>query len=328
MQQAGQVANVFAAGSVFQTYRAGLAKNTIMRHDGDLCVFGRYLADVGVRDAPEALSLANDPVSWAGVTWGLVQGFVAWQLQQGYAIGSVNVRLSTVRLYARMAGQAGALSTDELVLIQAVQGYSSSQGRHIDEDRSVTRVGRKKASPVVLSRQQADALKRQPDTPQGRRDAVMMALLLDHGLRVSEVIGLRVEDIDLGEGVFRFYRQKVDIWQTHQVTADSGLAMQRYIEAGDALESGPLLRASRSESTLVDSGMTDRGVSKRVQWLGVRVGAVPLSPHDCRHYWATSAAKGETAINVLRDAGGWKSADMPLRYIGAQDIANEGVRLA
>jgi hypothetical protein len=53
-------------------------------------------------------------------------------------------------------------------------------------------------SPTVhIAQKQAKKLKSQPDTPQGRRDALLMCLLLDHGLRVGEVARLQVSDFDL-----------------------------------------------------------------------------------------------------------------------------------
>jgi site-specific recombinase XerD len=48
---------------------------------------------------------------------------------------------------------------------------------------------------VKLERDQVAALKTQPDTPQGRRDALLMCLLLDHGLRVGEVAILVIDGV-------------------------------------------------------------------------------------------------------------------------------------
>ena len=45
-----------------------------------------------------------------------------------------------------------------------------------------TRIGDKKAEAVTLTFEQAQQLKDQPDTAQGRRDALIMCVLLDHGL--------------------------------------------------------------------------------------------------------------------------------------------------
>ncbi len=55
------------------------------------------------------------------------------------------------------------------------------------------------------------------------------------------------------------------------------------------------------------------------------IGLKGLSAHDCWHYWATQAARNGTAIDRLKDAGGWSSPAMPLRYIEAAMVANDGV---
>ena len=66
----------------------------------DLVLFADFLYDVKVKQVG---ALNEDPQAWRGVTWGLVESFKVWQLQQGYAIGSINGRLSTVRTFARLA---------------------------------------------------------------------------------------------------------------------------------------------------------------------------------------------------------------------------------
>jgi integrase len=79
--------------------------------------------------------------------------------------------------------------------------------------------------------------------------------------------------------------------------------------------------------TLITQGLSDRAITSRVETLGKLVGAVGLSAHDCRHYWATQAACSGTPIDRLQDAGGWNSPVMPLRYVELAKIANEGVKL-
>ncbi len=85
------------------TYRARQPPNSRRRQLADLRLLCAYLAAVGVERQAE--SLATDPTAWRGVTGGLVEGFVQWQVEQGYAIGSINVRLSTVKVYCRLAAQ-------------------------------------------------------------------------------------------------------------------------------------------------------------------------------------------------------------------------------
>jgi integrase len=68
-------------------------------------------------------------------------------------------------------------------------------------------------------------------------------------------------------------------------------------------------------------------MNKRVAMLGQAAGLEALSPHDCRHYWATVLSRKDTQIRALQDAGGWSSPAMPLRYAESARIANEGAEV-
>ncbi len=152
------------------------APDTIRRHRADLDLFTHYL-----RTIPGAIAIGDlyhDPAAWSAMTKGLVEGFVIWQRREGYAIGSINMRLSTVKLYCKLAQGAGALDEQHAAMIRTVMGYRGQEGRRIDAQRAATRVGAKKAHPTDLTVAQARALIEQPDTPQGRRDRVFPPGLL------------------------------------------------------------------------------------------------------------------------------------------------------
>lgn len=319
----GERANQAAAASRFVDYRSRRADQTLRRQDADLQLFREFLAVYNVLTG----DLANEPSAWRPVTWGLVEAFVKWQIQQGYAIQSVNVRLSSIKSYARLAMQAGALLPQEYALIRAVQGYSHREQNRINARRDVTRIGLKKAEPVKLTPEQAALLKQQPDTPQGRRDAFLMCLLLDHGLRVGEVAALVASDFNLAAGDLRFFRPKVNKEQIHHLTPPTLAALKAYVQHGDMPIQGLALRRSLRNEELGANGMSERAITARVGFLGEKIGVVGLSAHDCRHFWATSAARHGTDPFVLQEAGGWSSLAMPRRYVDDNEIANAGVKL-
>lgn len=320
---AGQVVDRHASASAFADYQSRKAANTRSRQEDDLQVFARFLRSAGVPVG----NLAEDVTAWAGVSWGLLEAFNRWGLAQGYAVGTVNARLATVKTFCKLAAKAGTLKPEAYAMINLVKGYSRKEGRNLDEGREITRIGAKKAEPVPIAPSQAAQLKAQPDTPQGRRDALMMCLMLDHGLRVGEVAILEVAHFNLAAGEFCFYRPKVDKQQTHRMTPDTAKAARAYFEAGDAPPFGQLLRGSRKDGRLESAGMSERALTARVAELGRRVGIAGLSAHDCRHFWATAAVRNGTDIRALQEAGGWASPAMPLRYAAAGLIANQGVKL-
>ncbi|MCB9160015.1 MAG: tyrosine-type recombinase/integrase [Caldilineaceae bacterium] len=325
---AGQVANDYAAAAVFLDYTSRKALNTLRAQQSDLATFAQFLVEAGAVNANfDPASLQEQPAVWRGVTWGLVDAYVKWMLNQGYAIGTVNRKLSTVKVYAKLATKAGAIDPAELAMIRNVGGYSRREGKRVDRRRDQTRVSSKKPDHITLTPEQAAQLKAQPDTPQGRRDALMMCLLLDHGLRVGEVAGLKTADVDLARATIRFFRPKVDKEQTHRLSAATQRALTRWLNHGEAPAGGPLLRGSLKSGELSTPGMTTRAITARVKVLGEQIGIVGLSAHDCRHYWATQAARNGTDAFVLRDAGGWNSLAMPGRYVEDSSVANEGVKL-
>jgi integrase len=325
LARAAAAADTAAARGALARYRAGLAAETRRAQDADLARWARYLAAVGVSDASGAW--ADDADCWRAVSWGLVEGFIAWQEAAGYARTSIARALCTVRRYATQAARAGALAPEALRLIATVEAPSRGKAaRNRDATRTATRLGQKKAEAVPISPAQARALKRQPDTPQGRRDALLMCLLLDHGLRVSEVADLRVTDLDTARGQFTFYRRKVDKTQTHRLTPDTLRAARRYM-AEDAPAAGQLLRASLHTGALTKAGLSTRRIAYRVAALAKALGVTGFSPHDCRHHWATQAARAGADPLALQEAGGWASLSMPRRYVAEAVIANQGIPL-
>jgi len=325
LSQAAAAANEAASVALFAEYRRQLASSTRDAHDQDLTRCALYLADVGVAVG----SLATDAAAWSAFTWGLVEGFKRWMAREGYAIATMNRSLATVKSYVRLAAQAGALPAEQAALIAAVKSYGRKQGRNVDNDRARTRRGSKKTTAVTVTLAHARALKDQPaDTAQGRRDALMVCLLVDHGLRVGELAALTVGALNLDAGTLTFYREKVDLTQTHLLSPATLRAALAYLRTDlpDDPQDAPLLRGSRKGGALKGT-LGVRSIQTRVRQLGEAVGLKGLSPHDLRHYWAGAAIAGGTDLLALQEAGGWASLTMPRRYVERARVANERVKL-
>jgi integrase len=331
------IADQVAGRHTLADYLARKSEETRRRQRFDLEVFSRYLAVAGLRLG----NLESDLSGWSGISHGLVAGFIKWLEREGYAIGSINVRLATVRTYAALAAQAGFLSGNELALIRALKGYQRKEGRNIDEQRETTRrETAKKAAPVEFAPAHATLLKQHALNARGKnaaRDFLIICLLLDHGLRCEEVAALNVGNINLQAATLTFYRHKVDLEQTHNLTAHSLQAAQAYmsvLESSD--QAAPLfvgiahsreVKAAKSARRQRERRIAERTIAHVVNRLGKLAGLEGLSPHDCRHYWATWAIKSGTDVKALQDAGGWASPAMPLKYAARAHVANEGVKL-
>ncbi|RPJ25104.1 MAG: hypothetical protein EHM33_15675 [Chloroflexi bacterium] len=342
---AGQAASKAAARQVFADYRADKAKNTIRRQDADLQLFADYLkaTKIPVGD------LSTDPKAWQGVTWELIEGFVKWQLLEGYAVNSVNVRLSTVKQYAQLALKVGVLDVSEYAMIRTVKGYSHKEKPNVDGTRKAEGINTRRATkarmtqknkglvrtskkpePIFLTKEQRDMITASDGTPQGKRDALIMCLMLEHGLRVGEVAVLQTVDFDLSAGTITFERPKTKTRQKDRLTEKTLQAAKLYLRI--APKTGSIWRASamKNEGRAKKGQLTKQGLSvgaiyKRVEMAGRKAGIEDLSPHDLRHTFAERAKHNPTQI--LQNAGGWNSPAMALRYQQPDEIANEGLVL-
>ena len=244
----------------------------------------------------------------------MLEAFIEWQKREGYAIGSINVRLATVKAYCHLAYDTGILDVDTHTHIQGVKGIQRKQARNIDARREITRRGAKKAQAVDIPLELLHQLKHPATDFPAKRDALLMCLLLDHGLRVGEVVILKRNQIHLRSRMLTFYRPKVNEPQNDRMIDDTLAAARAYL---------PTLPAK--QESLFDLAIIS--IQERVRTLGDLAGIHGLSPHDCRHSWATRAANHGTPLDRLKQAGGWSNLQTPLRYIKESAIANEGVIL-
>lgn len=352
---AGQIANRAAGQTIFQRYMSEKAANTIKRQARDLELFAEYLLDIGL-ELVDGADFQTNPQAWRGITWGIVEGFVQWQLREGYAINSVNARLSTVKVYAQIAAKADVIARTESVLIQSVKGYSRTGGHNVDQQREQTRIeevtyaykppqrrrsivvtrrSTKKRKPTLLTAAQIEQLVRPfNDSPQAFRDALLLCLLLEHGLRASEAALLRVHNIDLQAGTLHFHRPKVQgtdfEWATHQLTPATLAVARPYLEQivpptlqpdGPLLPATTRLRQDGSGGALLPRALNRVRISERIAWLGKRMGLEKkLSAHDCRHTCATRMARLGYAVDELMAWFGWTNAQTAMRYVTAVDV--------
>jgi integrase/recombinase XerD len=142
--------------------------------------------------------------------------------------------------------------------------------------------------PVVLTMEEVDALlaAADPSTPRGARDKAMIELLYATGLRVSELCGLTVADVQLGAG-WLIARGKGDKERVVPIGAIARAAVEHWL-------AGPRSAlAGGRDGTALFVTRSGRRMSRQAFWkllkkYAKRVGVRPeLSPHKLRHSFAT-----------------------------------------
>src|SRR6266568_6573885 len=107
---AGLAADDASQTDAFAEYHAEQSDNTRAAQLDALKCFSTYLAHAGIQRQAE--DLYHDAEAWRGMSVGLLKGFRKWLLEQGFAIGTLNQRLSIIRQYCRLAHAAGVVADE------------------------------------------------------------------------------------------------------------------------------------------------------------------------------------------------------------------------
>jgi integrase/recombinase XerD len=155
--------------------------------------------------------------------------------------------------------------------------------------------------PDILSRDEVEALLSQPDvqTVLGKRDKAMLELLYATGLRVTELIDLRVNNINLDAGFVRTMGKgsKERIVPMGSQAMD---ALRQYLGGGRA----SLLKRGGSSCLFLSSrgrSMTRQGFWKIIKGYALKAGIVRrVTPHTLRHSFATHLLEGGADLRSVQ----------------------------
>jgi len=248
----------------------GLAKNTLASYRSDLVLFAAWLAP------------RHDTLVGAGET--AINAYLAHLNARAGGIKSTSQRrlmASLKRLYRWLLDQ-GRLQSDPL--------------RNIEKPKPLQRF------PKTLTEQQVESLLAAPDanTPLGLRDRAMLELLYATGLRVSELIGVRLFELSLNDNAVRVMGKgsKERLVPLGEVAAEW---LTRYLA-----DARPALLGERSSDAIF---VTARGASmtRQMFWTLVKkhalqagIAAQRISPHVLRHAFATHLLNHGADLRVVQ----------------------------
>ena len=164
-----------------------------------------------------------------------------------------------------------------------------------------TRVGRSLPKPITIN--QVQRLLEQPDkidTPEAKRDKAILELLYASGMRVSELVSLNVDDIDISGGYVRCFgkghkERMIPIYQ------QAGVCVQTYLTG-----TRPHLVHSQNEKALFVNHRGDRltrqGLWQILKGYAKEAGLdVEVTPHTLRHSFATHMLNGGADLRSVQE---------------------------
>ena len=246
----------------------GLAENTLAAYRRDLTAFAKWF------DASAAKSIdlaqAADIQDWFAAKHARTRASTA------------NRRLAALKRYFLWAMRQGRIHADPCLTLHAAKQPARF--------------------PKTLSEDQVDALMQapNPDTALGLRDRAMLEILYATGLRVSELVGLNVLDVNLNEGVVRVNMGKGGKDRLVPLGAEAAYWVDTYTKQSRVA----LLGARRCDALFVTARAA--GMTRQAFWFIIKKYALqadihtPLSPHVLRHAFATHLLNHGADLRVVQ----------------------------
>ena len=242
-----------------------------------------------------------DDAGLRGLSVADFRAFLAHRRDQGVGSATLNRQLSALRTFFRYLDQRRGVSCPGIALVRSAKRPSTL--------------------PKPLSIGGARALMDTPshDTPWvDARNVAVFALLYGAGLRIGEVLGLRVSDTPLGEALT--IRGKGDKMRRVPVLPAIREAVARYADLQPfTLEpDDPLFRGEKG------GALSDRIVRRDIQRMRGALGLPETaSPHALRHSFATHLLAGGGDLRTIQQLLGHASLSTTQRYTG---VDMEGLR--
>lgn len=258
------------------TYEKRYSPHTVSAYRRDLEQFGAYLAEQGVA----AVEGADDK---------LVRLWMMNALERGESPRTVNRRLSALRGFYRFARLTGSTTAEPTELIEPPKTP-------------------KRLPEFVEERRMAELFAQQawPEGFKGELDHLVMELLYGTGMRLAELIGLRVGDFDRHTRSLRVLgkRNKERIIPVGDTLVNALGSYQRSREAlfGAAAIGAPLLVTAKGEP--LARGSVQRLVA---HYLGGVTSQRKRSPHVLRHTFATHMLEHGADLNAVKEILGHAS---------------------
>lgn len=252
----------------------GFSQNTIVAYRNDLS----QLADFIEREAVKSGSLP----SWTGLGREGLLGYLLNLKERNYAPRTLARKVAAMRSFFDFMVNEGNLGSNPLQDIA-----SPKVGRALPKPISISQVRRLLDEPARQSKSES------------KRDTALLHLLYASGMRVSELVSLNLNDVDIKGGFVRCFGKghKERIIPIHQRAAQ---AVDEYLS-----EVRPRLVHSRDEQALFLNArgerLTRQGLWQILKDYARSVELEGITPHTLRHSFATHMLSGGADLRSVQE---------------------------
>lgn len=278
--------------------RRGASPHTVRSYRSDLADFLGYLDAVSADDTAEAEPAA--PPTADSVDIALLRSYLASLHERGLSRVTAARKLAALRSFYRHLGRIGAVERDAARAVRA--------------PKTPRRI------PQRLELGEVEELLHAPDpaTARGKRDLAILELLYGTGVRVSELVGLDLTDLQRNSRILRVLGKggKERVVPFGEVAAD---ALGDYLSARGELAAAGSGAASEAVFLNARGGrLTDRSVRTIVRRYLGEAGIAHLAgkatPHTLRHAFATHLLDRGADLRAIQELLGHASLATTQKY--------------
>jgi integrase/recombinase XerD len=272
----------------------GLADNTIEAYQRDLREFVCELDEQRVGEPRDVTPL-------------VVRGFLIRLSERKLALSSIARHLVSVKMFLRYLFTVRILTEDVSTLLETPKKWQT-----LPTTLHLTEVEAMLAAP-------------QPGEPFYTRDKAILEMLYATGLRVSELAGLRVKDLNLTVGYVRCLgkgsKERIVPIGTQAIQAVHeylGSLRQTLLGEGSPIEALFLTRTGKP----MDRTNIWRLVSRYAGLAGIHL---PVGPHTLRHCFATHMLEGGADLRIVQELLGHADVATTQIYIHVDKSRLKGI---
>jgi integrase/recombinase XerD len=251
----------------------GYSNNTLAAYQNDLGQYHTFL---------QGLPPEQRPRGWGNVTRDHIVSYILEMKEREYASSTVARKVAAVKSFFKFLEKNGQIN--------------ENPAKDMETPRA------EKHLPATISAAEVDRLMAAPagDSPATQRDRAMLELLYATGLRVSELVALSINDVDLDAGSVRCLGKgkKERLLPIYDRARD---ALATYIHQGRA----KLLNSGSQEDALFlnrrGTRLTRQGlwliIKRYVEEVGI---SENVTPHTLRHSFATHMLSGGADLRAVQ----------------------------
>ena len=254
----------------FLAVEKAYSENTIAAYRNDLSQFAGFLT-----------KMEPPMTSWAEVNQDSVVNFILHLKEREYTSSTVARKVAAIKSFFHFLLAEGTIEEDPTVDLD-----SPKVQKRLPKSMSHDLVNRLLAEPAKDS------------TPKGQRDKALLELLYATGMRVTELVSLNIDDVNLASANVRCFGKgaKERIIPIYNRAAQ---ALEEYLRKGR-----PRLSKDPSEKALFlnhrGGPLSRQGFWKILKQYALKAGVRDFSPHTLRHSFATHLLSRGANLRVLQ----------------------------